>query len=177
MWTPVTGDYGYGWNLPAPAAATLNRRVRLHSGRTQGYTACFVQFVDDDLTGVVLSNNVMADTCNVIKDLAAIVLGEPYTVPIARRAIKVDHPVLDRYAGQYRWSDQSTLVVSREGDLLIARLTGSPDRYPLYAESATQFFLKTVDVVAEFQTGRSGVTRRVVIRTPTQELVAERMAD
>jgi hypothetical protein len=47
----------------------------------------------------------------------------------------------------------------------------------LYAESATQFFLKTVDVVAEFETNRRGETTLLVIRTPTQEFVAKRIAD
>jgi len=177
MWTPVRGDYGYGWSMPAPAAMTLNRRVRMHSGRSQGYTACFVQFVDDDVTGIVLSNNVMADTCTSIKDLTAIVLGEPYSIPIARRAIKLDHDLLDRYAGRYHWSESYTLVVSREGDLLIARLDGLPDHYQLYAESATQFFLKTIDVIAEFQTNRRGETTHLVIRSPTDEFVAKRLAN
>jgi CubicO group peptidase (beta-lactamase class C family) len=177
MWTPIQGDYGYGWSLPKPAAMTLNRRVRMHSGRSQGYTACFVQFVDDDVTGIVLSNNVMADTCTIIKDLTAIVLGETYSIPIARRAIKVDPSVLDRYAGRYHWSENYTLVVSREGDLLVARLDGLPDHYQLYPESSTQFFLKTIDVVAEFQTNRRGQTTQLVIRSPTQDFVAKRIAD
>jgi hypothetical protein len=163
--------------VPEPAAVTLNRRVRMHSGRSQGYTACFVQFVDEDITGIVLSNNVMADTCVIIKDLTAIVLGEPYSIPIARRAIKVDHALLDRYVGRYHWSDKTTLVVSRDGDLLIAELTGAPDHFQLYPESPTQFFLKTVDVVADFQTNRRGETTRLVIRSPTQEFIAQRIAD
>lgn len=177
MWTPVQGDYGYGWNVRAAAPETLNRRVRMHSGRSQGYTACFVQFVDDDVTGIVLSNNVMADTCIIIKDLAAIELGEAYSIPIARRAIKVDHAVLDRYAGRYHWSEGYTLVISREGDLLIARLDGLPDHYQLYPESSTRFFLKTIDVVADFQAKRSGAVAGLVIRSPTQEFVAKRLAE
>ena len=177
MWTPVQGDYGYGWSMPEPAPMTLNRRIRMHGGRSQGYTAVFAQFVDDDVTGIVLSNNVMADTGSVVRDLAAIVLGEPYSIPIARRTIKVDHAVLDRYAGRYHWSENYTLAVSREGDLLIARLDGLPDHYQLYPESPTQFFLKTVDVVAEFETNRRGETKQLVIRSPTQEFVAKRIAD
>jgi CubicO group peptidase (beta-lactamase class C family) len=129
MWTPVKDTYGYGWNVRPPAPETLNRRVRMHSGRSQGYTACFVQFVDDDITGIVLSNNVMADTCIIIKDLTAIMLGEAYSIPIARRAIKVDHALLERYAGRYHWSDKTALVITRNGDLLIAELTGSADHY------------------------------------------------
>jgi CubicO group peptidase (beta-lactamase class C family) len=177
MWTPVKDTYGYGWNVRPPAPETLNRRVRMHGGRSQGFTAVFVAFIDDDLTGIVLSNNVMADTGTIVKDLAAIVLGEPYSIPIARRAIKVDHALLDRYAGRYRWSEKTTLVVSRDGDILIAKLTGTADHYQLYAESATQFFLKAVDVVAEFETNRRGETTQLVIRSPTQDFVAKRITD
>lgn len=177
MWTPVKDTYGYGWTVRGPAPETLNRRVRMHSGRSQGYTAVFIEFVNDDLTGIVLSNNVMADTPTVAKDLAAIILGEPYSIPTPRRAIKVDHALLDRYAGRYRWSEKTTLVINREGDLLIVKVTGSSDHYQLYAESATRFFLKTVDVVVDFQANRGGETTQLVIRSPMQDFVAKRIAD
>jgi CubicO group peptidase (beta-lactamase class C family) len=156
MWTPVKDTYGYGWSVLPPSAETLHRRVQMHSGRTQGYTACFARFPDDDLTAVVLSNNVMADTCGIVTDLIAIELGEPYTMPIARRAIRLDAAVLDRYVGRYRLSETLVIDITREDDVLIVTFPRSPDRFQLFAESETEFFFRTFDAQVAFATDRTG---------------------
>jgi CubicO group peptidase (beta-lactamase class C family) len=177
MWTPVKGAYGYGWNMPAPGPETLHRRVRMHAGRSQGYTACFVRFPGDDLTAIVLSNNVMGDTCTIVKDLAAIVLGEPYTIPIARRAIRVDHAILERYAGRYRYTEDFTLTLVREGDTLVVLWPRSPDRLQLFAESETEFFFKTFDIQAKFTTNGRNETTGFTVRGRGQSLFLERIRD
>jgi len=177
MWTPVKDTYGYGWSIRNPAPETLNRRVRMHSGRSQGYTACLVTFPDDDLTGIVLSNSVMADTCPIVRDLAAIVLGEPYTIPIARRAIRLDAAVLDRYVGRYRYSENITVTITREGGNLVVLLPQSPDRLQLFPESTNAFFFKTFDVQVVFATDRRDTTTGFTVRVPGQEFFAKRIAD
>jgi CubicO group peptidase (beta-lactamase class C family) len=177
MFTPVQGTYGYGWNVRGPSADTLNRRLRMHGGRTPGYTACFARFPDDDVTAIVLSNNVMADLCPIVSDLAALVLGEPFEMPIARRAITLPTETLDGYTGRYHYTDNIALNVTREGDLLVARLGRLPDRYQLVAESETEFFLKTADVQAEFVVSRAGEIRGLTLRYNNQSFFAERLAD
>jgi CubicO group peptidase (beta-lactamase class C family) len=177
MFTPVQGTYGYGWNVRGPSADTLNRRLRMHGGRTPGYTACFARFPDDDVTAIVLSNNVMADLCPIVSDLAALVLGEPFEMPIARRAITLPTETLDGYTGRYHYTDNIALNVTREGDLLVARLGRLPDRYQLFAESETEFFLKTADVQAEFVVSRAGEIRGLTLRYNNQSFFAERLAD
>jgi CubicO group peptidase (beta-lactamase class C family) len=177
MWTRVAGTYGYGWNMPDPSPETLHRTVRMHSGRTPGYTACFIEFLDDELTAIVLSNNVMGDMCAVARDLAAIHLGEPYTIPIARRAIRLDAAILSRYEGRYRVNDAVTAVITRAGDNLVLELQGSPDRFPLFAESETSFFLKTFDAQVEFATNRRGETTVATVRSAGRSFTIERLDD
>jgi CubicO group peptidase (beta-lactamase class C family) len=177
MWTPVAGTYGYGWNMPDSSPETLNRRVRMHSGRTPGYTACFVEFLDDELTAIVLSNNVMGDMCGIARDLAAIHLGEAYTIPSARRAIRLDAAVLSRYEGRYRVNDAVTAVITRAGDNLVLELEGSPDRFPLFAESETSFFLKTSDAQVEFVTNRRGETTAATVQSAGRSFAIERLGD
>jgi hypothetical protein len=177
MWTPVADTYGYGWNVREASPETLNRRVRMHSGRTPGYTTCFVDFVDDELTAIVLSNNVMGDMCKIARDLAAIMLGEPYTIPIARRAIRLDAAVLARYEGRYRVNDTMTAVISRAGDNLVLELDGSPDRFQLFPESETQFFFKTFDAQVEFTANRRGETTAASVRSAGRSFTIERLDD
>ena len=177
MWTPAQGTYGYGWTVDGPSAETLNRRVQRHSGRTQGYTACFVRFPDDAVTAVVLSNNVMTDTCPIANDLAAIVLGESYVMPVARRAIRVDHAVLERYTGRYRFSADATINIARESDWLVVQAPPSPDFLQLFPESETDFFLKTMDAQVVFETNRRGVTVGLTVRYRGRALYMERLGD
>jgi CubicO group peptidase (beta-lactamase class C family) len=177
MWTPVQDTYSYGWTVRGPSAETLNRRVRMHGGRSPGYTACFALFPDDDVTAIILSNNVMADLCPMVKDLAAIVLGEPFEIPIARRAIKLPTETLDRYTGGYRYTESVALNITREGELLVASLERSRDRYQLFAESETEFFLRTVDAQAEFVVSRAGEVRGLTLRYNNQSFFAKRLAD
>jgi hypothetical protein len=147
----------------------------MHSGRTPGYTACLVLFPDDDLTAIVLSNNVMADLCPIVNALAAIMLDEPYEIPIARRAIRVPQATLDRYTGRYRYTDSVALHLTREDDVLVARLSQSLDRYQLFAESETQFFLKTADAQAEFSVTEAGEVRGLTLRYNGRSTFAERL--
>jgi CubicO group peptidase (beta-lactamase class C family) len=177
MWTPVRDTYGYGWNIRGPEPDTLNRRVLMHSGRTPGYTACFARFPDDDVTVVVLSNNVMADTCPILKNLAAIVLDEPYEIPIARRAIRLDPAILDRYRGRYRYTEGVAINIAREGALLVARLGRSPDRYQLLPESETDFFFKTTDAQVGFVVTRGGEVRGLAVHYNGQRFYAPRLPD
>jgi CubicO group peptidase (beta-lactamase class C family) len=177
MWTTVHDTYGYGWNVREASPETLNRRVRMHGGRTPGYTACFVRFPESDLTAIVLSNNSMADLCPIANDLAAIVLDEPYVMPIARRAARIDHAILDRYTGRYRFTADAIISITREGDRLVVEVPPSPDRLQLFPESSTDFFLKTNDVQVFFETNRRGETTGLTVRYRGRSLYIERIPD
>lgn len=177
MFTPVTETYGYGWSMPTPSEETLGRAVRRHGGRIQGFTACFTRFHADDLTAIVLSNNVMADVCPMTRDLAAIWLGEDHRMPIARRAINLDTAILDRYVGEYRYSKTTTIQIAREGDKLIAQVSQSPERFQLFPESETEFFLKTFDLRVVFATNRRGETSSLVLYARDRRIVAPRLSE
>lgn len=177
MWTPVKDTYGYGWTLRAPSKETLGRRVRMHGGLIQGFSGCFVGFPDEDLTAIVLSNNVLADACSVAMDLAAIALDEDYTIPVARRAIRADAELLDRYIGEYRFDGGLVVTIAREGDELVARTSRSDEPLKLFAESETDFFLKTADVQVTFTADRRGVTNALVVHFQNRNERAARIGD
>jgi hypothetical protein len=84
---------------------------------------------------------------------------------------------LDRYTGRYRYTDNIALNVTREGDLLVANLGRMPDRYQLFAESETEFFLKTADAQAEFVVSRAGEVRGLNLRYNNQSFFAERLRE
>ena len=177
MWTPVHDTYGYGWSIRGPSPETLNRRVRMHGGRTPGYTACLTRFPDDDVTAIMLSNNSGADLCPMAVDLAAIVLGAPFQMPIARRAVRLDPAILDRHTGRYRYSPAAAVSITRDGDWLVVHVPPSPDRLQLFPESPTEFFFKTMDVQVIFEANRGGETTGLTVRYRGRSTYIEREAD
>jgi hypothetical protein len=73
--------------------------------------------------------------------------------------------VLDRYMGKYRSGDDLTVTISRTESQLSARFQspGKDNWFPLFAESPTAFFMKSVDAGLAFQTNAAGVTDGLTI--------------
>jgi bla regulator protein BlaR1 len=69
-----------------------------------------------------------------------------------RVAIQLPAATLDRYAGTWKMSDHMFIDVSRDGDKLMARLTGQPT-FEVFAEREGYFFWKVVDAQIEFKDG------------------------
>jgi len=68
--------------------------------------------------------------------------------------------VLNSYTGSYVSSDRNRIQIDREGDQLVARLSGV--KFVLFAESPTKFFAKTTDVQIEFPATTQGKADRLI---------------
>jgi beta-lactamase regulating signal transducer with metallopeptidase domain len=79
-----------------------------------------------------------------------------------RKAITLDHAVLDRYVGSYKLGDTMILTVKREGENLQAQLTGQ-QFIEMYPESDTRFFYKAIDAQLEFKPDSSGGAESVTL--------------
>jgi bla regulator protein blaR1 len=91
--------------------------------------------------------------------------------PAERVAIKLPPASLDRYVGSYKLSDQMYIDVKREGDQLMARLTGQPV-FEIFAESETEFFWKVVDAQLSFALDGSGVVKSATLHQNGQNIPA-----
>jgi len=135
---------GLGWHiLTRPGGATIT----WHNGGTGGYRS-FTGFDAARRVGViVLTNaNIGAD------DIGFHLLDRtmPLQVPPrVRTAVQVDSAVLDRYVGEYELVPAFHIVVTREGAGLFIQATAQP-KFPIFAESETEFFLKVVDAQITF---------------------------
>lgn len=69
--------------------------------------------------------------------------------PAERVAIKLPSASLDRYVGAYKLNDQAYIEVKRDGDKLMARVTGQPE-FEIFPESETEFFWKIVNAQLTF---------------------------
>ena len=72
------------------------------------------------------------------------------------------HPELDRFVGDYPVAPTFVIAITRDGDKLFAQGTGQP-KFQLYADSATVFSLKVVDVKIEFETDPAGKATGLVL--------------
>src|SRR5262249_54771616 len=80
----------------------------------------------------------------------------------AGQEIALDVAILDGYVGFYQHTDNFVMTVTRDGDQLLARLTGQSP-IPIYPESNTEFFVKVVDARISFITDARGRAASLIL--------------
>jgi hypothetical protein len=83
-------------------------------------------------------------------------------VPKERTEIAVDAAILDRYAGRYELTPVFVLTITREGSGLFTQATGQP-KFPLFAETEKDFFLKVVDAQITFVADETGKVTKLIL--------------
>ena len=140
----ATMTIGLAWHILArPAGAS----IIWHNGGTGGYRS-FTGFDPVRKVGVVvLTNaNIGADDIGFHLLDDALPLQAP---PKVRTAVAIDSLALDRYVGEYELVPTFHIVVTRAGAGLFIQATGQ-SKFPIFAESETEFFLKVVDAQITF---------------------------
>jgi hypothetical protein len=128
--------------LPLTALSNTNFRVA-------GVGVEFEFFKDEkgDVTHVVLRQNGQQQTAVRVPDKTAV------TLPT---------DILKRYVGTYTRRPGFDILITLEGDRLLAESTGQ-FKYPIFAESETRFFFKDVDAEIEFAAKANGEVARLVL--------------
>jgi CubicO group peptidase (beta-lactamase class C family) len=171
-----TANAGIGiiWNLLKTSAG----EIVFHNGETGGSTA-FVGFDPVRGRGVVVLVNGVAEPA--ADDLGLHLLaGTPLMplrpVPPAPRSwpiVALTPAQLERLTGRYRMGPQAILTVAREGDRLMAQITGQPAA-PIFPSSETEFFWKMVDAQLSFVLDASGHATKAVLHQDGHDVTAER---
>lgn len=168
----LTGKYGYGWLTVQQAG----RRAQVHAGEINGFTSFLARFPEEHATVIVLSNfdNMPVET--IARDLAAIMFGEKYELPQARRVIQVDPRIYDLYAGQYALVLAPTVVftITNEGGKLMAIVPGQP-KVELTPSSETEFFVPGVNAQIKFAKDNNGQATGLVLNQNGRELQAKKI--
>ncbi len=137
---------GLAWHIRAGGTG----ETIWHNGGTGGYRT-WAGFRPSEKTGVIVltNNSTGAD------DIGFHMLDPSFPLNEIRTAVTVEAAILDRYVGTYQLQAGVEFDVQREDDHLSVQLTGQP-RFPLYPESATEFFLTVVDAQVSFEVNDSG---------------------
>ena len=95
--------------------------------------------------------------------------------PQSRGVLVLDPKILDGYIGQYELAPKVSLTLRREGQHLMAQVTGQPS-IVVYAESEIRFFWKVVDAQFTMQMDKDGKVRGLLFEQGAVKLKATKIS-
>ena len=88
--------------------------------------------------------------------------GNAFRAPkLADDAVKLTTGQLDVFVGQYQYGPGAVMTIKRDGEQLMAQLTGQP-AYPIFPKSAAEFEWRVVAAKVEFVKGGDGKVIKAV---------------
>ena len=158
---------GLGWHIH-PDGIT-----RWHNGKTGGYASWISIVPEYDAAVVVLANTATDKVTELGGQLTPVACGLEVAPPKKRKAVEVDLATLESYEGVYAITPQFALTVTVEDGTLMVQATGQ-QKFEVYAETPTKFFLKAVDAQLTFVPGKDGKADRVILHQNGLDQVAKR---
>ena len=151
-----TTNYGFGLGLgDLDGHSTVS-----HGGGINGFNAMLAHYPEAGLDIVVLSNTSGPHAGRVAQTIAKWALG--IGVPAERTAVEVAEDVLETYVGEYELRPMFSIVVTLEDGALFGQATGQ-GKFPMFAESETEFFLRVVDAQVSFTKDDSGAVTGLIL--------------
>ncbi len=151
-------DVGLNWLLRHVGDDT----IIWHNGGTAGFRT-FIGFDPDRGVGAV----VLTNSAHGADDIGMHLINPE--VPLApaptqqeQAEIDVAEEVLETYVGEYALAPSFSIVITLEKGALFGQATGQP-KFAMFAESATEFFLKVVDAQVTFTKDDSGVVTGLIL--------------
>ncbi len=135
MFTPVKGNYGYGWLI----MEAFGRKSICHGGGVPGFNAWIERWPAENVFIVVLSNISSTPAGEIARSLAAILFGQPYEPPSPRVSLQVSPDLFDEYVGIYRIDEKNLREVIRDGDALMVSRNGGR-RFQILPYARDRFF-------------------------------------
>lgn len=164
------GGPGMGIGLNWIVQSVRDRRVVWHNGGTGGFRT-FIGFDPDAEVGVVVLMNSThgADDIGMHLVNPAIPL-TPAPAPVAERT-EIELPVetLERYVGVYQLAPTFSITVTLEDGALFEQATGQ-QRFPIFPEAETDFFLRVVDAQITFDVDADGSVTGMVLHQAGQSV-------
>jgi len=137
------------------------------NGGTGGFRS-FIGFDGEGHGAVVLANS-----ANDIDEIGFNLLGSRYNLhkfspPQQRVAARIDHSVYDSYVGRYEFNAGQSMVITRDGDRLVARQSGRfalDDAWPyeVFPGSETEFFYTAGDAQIKFVRNEAGAVTELIV--------------
>jgi len=170
IFTPFKRNYGYGWSI----TRIFGRKRIGHSGGINGFSTHISRYINDDACIIVLINIQSAPAGRISRDLAAILFGEKYEMPVEHREIKVNPKIYDAYTGKYKIRADFIITITKEKNHLFTQTTGQP-KFEIFPESETKFFLKVVDAQITFIKNEKGKVTGLILHQRGRDIPAKKI--
>ncbi len=171
MFTPVKGNYGYGWVIDE----AYGHKHIWHNGGIFGFYTSFNRWVDDKVCIAVFSNNDSAPVDNMAAGVAAIVLGEPYDLPVIKTPIEVDPAIFADYEGVYQIEEGTYRFITPEDSILYSQHSAG-SRFRIFPEAEDKFYFEHDHMTTlKFVRDESGKVIRHVSHKPGKDTPAEKL--
>jgi CubicO group peptidase (beta-lactamase class C family) len=139
-----------------------------HNGQTGGYHS-FVAFDPVRRRGVV----VLANSGENIDDVGLHILDPGIPLAQIRTAVRLPAESLEAYVGRYALAPGIVMTVTREGDALLAQLTGQ-GAARIYASVPDEFFYRVVNAQLTFRRSPDGAVESLVLHQNGRDVPATR---
>ena len=149
----------------------VNGDVIWHNGGTGGYRS-FCGFVKETGQGVVILTNSSQSSDDIgfkILDPSA----KLKQLKFKKDALELPEATIKEYVGTYEFMPGFTMTISKEGKQLYGEISGQ-DKFEIYAESETEFFLTVVQAKISFQRNE-GEVESLVFQQAGQEMVGKKI--
>lgn len=151
-----SAEYGYGW------AIEEIRGVKLisHGGGLHGFSSYLMRLPEKEFTVTVLANSQPSipefSSSGFAHHIAEIYLFEQMGQQASFIEDKTVAPtVYDNYVGRYDYGNSMVLTITRQGDRLLAQLSGQ-GQAEIFPRSENEFFWKDVDAQITFVRNEKG---------------------
>ncbi|HEY1986493.1 MAG TPA: serine hydrolase domain-containing protein [Terracidiphilus sp.] len=169
---PLEADYGYGWML----GQEFGHRYVGHGGWVNGFVSQFNRYPDDDAVLIVMWNFETSNNMPLTHDLAAVLFGQKYEIPVARPIVHPSQETLARYVGHYTVGPLSLDVTYHDGKIYVLG-TGQPVPYGLIATSDTEFYCNDTPAILRFIPDDKGDVNQISLKFGDKEFPVIRVVE
>jgi hypothetical protein len=170
--TPVENGYALGVRV----TVFQGRKIVEHGGNIAGFSSFLRYYPEQGLTVVALSNMSTRIIDDLGNQLAAAALDGHDDAKPARTPITVPAATLATYCGVYEVRPGTQVTFRLVDGNFTAQPTGQ-QAMPVFAETETRFFFKTVGTEVEFVRDESGRVTHLMMMRDGRARKAPRVAD
>ena len=133
-------------------------------------TEFFWKVVDAQITFV--RNNKEGEVTHVIHHQGGQTLKAPRLEQ--KSIVQINTAAYSDYVGEYDYGHNAILTVTKEGDRLLAQLTGQP-KFEIFPRSETEFFWKVVNAQVTFVKNDKGKVSKIIHHQAETEIQAPKI--
>lgn len=154
--------YGMGWFLYGEHPKY--GRLIGHSGSQSGTSTQLMILLDQGIVAATLSNTAGAwnEVFNITRNLYEMAADEEKRQQAIPQVASFSKAALQRYEGKYQFENGKIITLTQQDGYLLSKASDRPD-YKIYPQSATQFFMRTIDAFYEFELNQAKQATKIMV--------------